>query len=398
MTIGARWTGLLRLIIALCAVALLPAVAHADGTDLVPSVVSAPVIEGLPAVGDWLTASPGTWTNDPTSYDYEWLVCNSSNGCIDIGSSTQSQFEITAAEQGDTLKVQVVASNSAASSLPATSAATAAVAPAPNTITMTLRASINPATPGASVDFTATLSTPVDGGTISFYSNNSAVPGCTGLPLNSSNTEASCTVSDLGVGTLAVSAQYNGDVVYAAASASLVETVQAAAAATSTISKTRQAPPLMQVGKAEPRSEPNFNLTLLALRTPTAPYRYWFALKGVRCFSRASAVLVTIGKRRVEDRCGAQIELASAAVAVHHYYKLTLQAVRYRSKHRIAARGHAYLVKLYVPGSEVQWTPLTGVTLPLIEHSTKLARGSQWRVPGVSRCSPRKFCAMYAAR
>jgi Bacterial Ig-like domain (group 3) len=377
MTIGARRAGLLRLsIIALCGVALLPAVANAGGTDLVPTVVTAPAISGTPTVGEWLFSSAGTWTGEPTSYDYQWLACSSSKECIAIGDATQSQFDVTTAEQGDTLEVQVTASNSAASSAPATSAPTATVLPVSGAITMTLSSSANPATIGASVVFTATLSIPASGGTISFYSNNSPVPGCTGLPLNTSSTAASCSVSDLLAGSLTITAQYSDGAYDEGPSASLLQTVQAAGAGTSTISKTRQAPPLKQVGKTEPRAEPNFNLMLTAVRTATTPYRYWFALKSVKCLNRASAVLVTIGKHRVNDRCRAPIELASSSVAVHHDYKLTLQAVRYGSKHRIVARGHAYLVKLYMPGSEVQWTPMTGVTLPLIRRSTRLARAT----------------------
>jgi hypothetical protein len=363
---------LLLILFALCGAAPRPAAARASSvgrtgsrraevyTPPAPTAAGVPVITGTPAIGEQLSASRGVWNYSPTSFQYQWLTCDASMYCSLIPGATQSSFEVTSAQSGDMLEVEVVASNSAGPSDAATSAPTAPV-PAPATVpSLALTSSANPAVPGAVLTLTATLSRPVDNGVISFFTNGNPLPGCTALALNAGGTRASCAVPGIGAGIWVFSAQYSGSLATGPV-ASLTERVTATSG---TIKHSAQGPPFVEVGGVQPRSKPNFELTLTAVRSPKAPYRYWFALKGVQCLDRASAVLVTIGKRQVRDRCRARIELASVRVAVHRYYKLTLQAVRYRSKHRIAARGHAYVVKLYMPGSEVQWTPVTGVRRP----------------------------------
>jgi hypothetical protein len=371
---------LLLILFALCDVALQPAAARASSASRsgarisdayappVPTAASIPVITGTPAIGDPLSASPGSWNYDPTSFQYQWLACGSSYYCSAISDATQSTFDVTSAQAGDTLEVEVIASNSSGASTPVSSAPTASVAGPATLPALTLASSANPAVPGSALVLTATLSSPVDSGVVSFFTNGNPLPGCTALALNASGTSASCTVPDLEAGIWVFSAKY-ADSLYTGLLVSLTERVTAT---TGTISHSAQGPPFVEVGKAQSRSTPNFNLMLTAVRSPKVPYRYWFALRGVKCSSRASAVLVTIGEHQVDDRCGARIELASAALAVHHNYKLTLQAVRYRGKH--AALGHAYVVRLYMPGSEVQWTPVTGVTLPRAARSIRLAR------------------------
>jgi outer membrane protein assembly factor BamB len=344
-----------------------------------PAVVASPSISGTAAVGDELAASPGTWTNNPTSYQYQWLACTTSTNCTQISGATQSSFAVTSAQAGFTLEVLVVASNGTGPSGAATSAATVVV-PVPAVATsLTLTSSANPATVGTSVVFTATLSRVIDGGSISFDVNGQPIQGCDWLALNSSDIGATCTVSSIGDGTWTVTAQYSGDALFLASSASLTEVVKASTSVTGTGSGSTSgstnktpAPPSVSVGTGEAKNKPNFRLTLTAVRTDATPYRYWFALKGVRCLNRAAVVVVTIRGRHVDDRCGAQIELASKSLAVHHYYAVTLQAVRYGATRSDVVRGHAYHVRLYMPGSEAQWTPITGVTLPMIGHSARL--------------------------
>ena len=43
-----------------------------------PQNTALPVIAGLPAQGQTLTASTGSWTNSPSSYSYRWNRCNAS--------------------------------------------------------------------------------------------------------------------------------------------------------------------------------------------------------------------------------------------------------------------------------------------------------------------------------
>ncbi len=129
------------------------------------------------------------------------------------------------------------------------------------------------------------------------------------------------------------------------------------------------APPTKPVGTAGPKGLPNFRLSVLAVRSTRIPHRFWFALERVTCVNHASAVLVKIGKRTVRDGCGARIELASRSLAVHRYYRLTLQAVRYEG-HRLVLRGPAYRERLFMPGNEVQWSAITGVKSPISGAAT----------------------------
>lgn len=334
-----------------------------------PVSVTAPTIGGNPAVGQTLTVSNGTWANSPTSYTYQWLSCTTASSCTIIPGATANTFVVTASQAGYTLEAQVVASNGTGPSPAATSPLTSAV---PMTTTLTLTSSANPVQAGAQVKFTAVLARPVDGGSISFYENGQPIPGCGGLALTSGYIGAYCTVPSITAGTWTITAQYGGDADYLASSSNdLTETVNATSTTsttTTTTAKAPPAPPSESVGKAGPKDKPNLKLTLTAVRTSIAPYRYWFALKNVKCINKASAVLVTYGKTTMAEKCTPKIQFASKSLAVHRYYTLTLRAVRYGKKHKVVARGAAYHEKLYMPGNEVQWTPIIGLTPPEIAH------------------------------
>ena len=94
----------------------------------VPVNTAPPTISGSAAVGQTLTASPGSWSNSPTSYTYVWQRCNSTgSSCSPIGGATASTYTVQAADLGSTIRVAVTAMNSGGSSAPATSGATAVV-------------------------------------------------------------------------------------------------------------------------------------------------------------------------------------------------------------------------------------------------------------------------------
>jgi hypothetical protein len=221
---------------------------------------------------------------------------------------------------------------------------------------MTLTSSANPTIAGTKVVFTASLSRRVDGGSISFYENNQFIPGCAAVPVGSGDTAVTCTISSIAAGSWTIDANYSGDTSYGASAATLTEKVRNSGAP-------NQLPPNKQVGKPGPKGKPNFKLTLTAVRTQASPHRYWFALKDVRCVNKATAVLVTIARKTMRDRCGASLELASSSLAVHHTYALTLRAVRLGRRSKLLASGPVYHEKLYMPGNEVTWTPVTGITL-----------------------------------
>jgi hypothetical protein len=91
----------------------------------VPTNTAKPAISGKAKVGATLTAQPGTWTDAPTGYAYQWQRC-SSNGCTNIQGATSPTYTLTRADKGHTVRVAVTATN-AAGSATATSAKTSSI-------------------------------------------------------------------------------------------------------------------------------------------------------------------------------------------------------------------------------------------------------------------------------
>jgi hypothetical protein len=103
-------------------------------TELVTAAPQPPVNTGPPTIsgtaqqGQTLSASPGTWANNPTGYSYDWQRCDSAGAnCAAIALATSSSYAVVEADVNSTLRVVVVASNGAGLSLPATSLPTAVV-------------------------------------------------------------------------------------------------------------------------------------------------------------------------------------------------------------------------------------------------------------------------------
>ena len=95
-----------------------------------PVNTAPPTITGTATVGQTLTANEGTWSNNPTSFSYQWLRCNGGgNGCVPITGATSKTYTPTAADAGHAIRVRVTATN-ADGSATAESNATDAVAPA----------------------------------------------------------------------------------------------------------------------------------------------------------------------------------------------------------------------------------------------------------------------------
>lgn len=99
-----------------------------------PVNTSLPTISGTPALGQTLTASPGTWTgSQPISFSGQWRRCNANGGsCSNIGGATATTYTLQSVDVGKTLRVSVTARNSDGSSS-ATSAQTAVITKPPAT-------------------------------------------------------------------------------------------------------------------------------------------------------------------------------------------------------------------------------------------------------------------------
>jgi hypothetical protein len=91
-----------------------------------PANTALPTISGTPEQGKTLTASTGSWSNDPTSYAYQWQDCATASSCSNISGATSSTYTLQSTDVSKTIDVVVTATN-AGGSTPATSAQTATV-------------------------------------------------------------------------------------------------------------------------------------------------------------------------------------------------------------------------------------------------------------------------------
>jgi hypothetical protein len=102
-----------------------------------PTNTTEPRISGSAAVGSTLTASNGSWTGSPTSYDFQWTRCPSSGGaadasdCAAISGATTSSYVLGSADVGHRLRVRVTATNPVGSKTVASNATAVVKAAAP---------------------------------------------------------------------------------------------------------------------------------------------------------------------------------------------------------------------------------------------------------------------------
>jgi hypothetical protein len=93
-----------------------------------PLNTSPPTITGTAQQGLTLTEQHGSWTNNPSSFSYQWLQCDGlGGGCLPIAEARGRAYLPVAADVGHTLKVEETASNAGATSSAAISSATAPV-------------------------------------------------------------------------------------------------------------------------------------------------------------------------------------------------------------------------------------------------------------------------------
>jgi hypothetical protein len=97
-----------------------------------PGNINPPTITGTPQQGKTLTEVHGSWTNEPTSFTYQWQQCNSlGGGCLPISGATAQTYVPGKGDVGQTLRVQETASNAGGEGGPVASTATAVVISAP---------------------------------------------------------------------------------------------------------------------------------------------------------------------------------------------------------------------------------------------------------------------------
>lgn len=98
----------------------------------VPVNFRVPTISGTAHEGQVLSATTGVWSQSPTGYVYRWERCTASgSNCTSIAGAAASTYQLSAPDVGQTVGLQVTATNGAGSSTPAASAISSVVIPLP---------------------------------------------------------------------------------------------------------------------------------------------------------------------------------------------------------------------------------------------------------------------------
>jgi hypothetical protein len=89
------------------------AAAASARSALAPENISPPSITGTAKEGSTLTASAGSWANNPTSYVYKWQRCSTDGTSCgsDVQTGAKKTYTLTAADVDHTVRVVVTAMN-----------------------------------------------------------------------------------------------------------------------------------------------------------------------------------------------------------------------------------------------------------------------------------------------
>jgi hypothetical protein len=99
-----------------------------------PVNLAPPQLSGVANLGQLLSASPGAWSGNPTSFSYQWERCSRRGArCVPIAGAGAASYLLAALDVGGTLRVSVTAANAAGSSAPARSAPSAVIG-SPNAV------------------------------------------------------------------------------------------------------------------------------------------------------------------------------------------------------------------------------------------------------------------------
>lgn len=98
-------------------------------SNAAPKNTERPTISGTPKVGEELTADPGSWSGNPTSFGYQWHRCDiDGSNCLAVSGATGKTYGVRLVDLGFRLRVEVTAKNDKGTGT-AVSALTAIVGP-----------------------------------------------------------------------------------------------------------------------------------------------------------------------------------------------------------------------------------------------------------------------------
>lgn len=192
----------------LCANALAQTTYTSVGSSQNPSNVGASVTFSAS-----VTAFSGTPPNGTVNFTSNGSSIPGCSASIFTGSgTTKNAYCTTTTLPAGTNSIVAVYSGDGINA-PSTSAALAQVVNSVPGTTTSIASSLNPATTGASVTFTATVTGSAPGGTVNFTRNGSSLSGCSAKALSGTgNTRtATCSSTTLPAGTHSIVAAFSGD-------------------------------------------------------------------------------------------------------------------------------------------------------------------------------------------
>jgi Subtilase family len=110
--------------------------AASEATEAVVAVQPPPVntnppfITGSNRVGQTLTEAHGSWTNEPTTYAYQWVRCDETGAnCVPIAGATEQTYTTVTTDIGHAIAVAETAGNASGAGSPVYAAATVPIVP-----------------------------------------------------------------------------------------------------------------------------------------------------------------------------------------------------------------------------------------------------------------------------
>jgi len=101
-----------------------------------PRATTQPSISGKAQAGETLTANAGKWAEGPSSFAYQWQLCDKSGAnCKDIAGATGQTYGVRSGDKDNTIRVQVTAKNlvgTTTANSDQTGAITTGTTPSPN--------------------------------------------------------------------------------------------------------------------------------------------------------------------------------------------------------------------------------------------------------------------------
>lgn len=132
-----------KMVLALAVLALV-GVGTASGATTRPHNTTLPTISGTTRQGETLTADPGMWSGtQPITFSFQWRRCDSNgNSCANIVGATSKTYVLTSVDVGNTLRVRVLATNTAGSSAAVSAATNVVSAKTPKSISLDTNQSV----------------------------------------------------------------------------------------------------------------------------------------------------------------------------------------------------------------------------------------------------------------